>query len=172
MAPVPSDTVLMERAGLGDVDAFASIYDRHAPIVLALLRRMLRSSSDADDVLHDVFLEAWRNVRTYDSARGNVQAWLLVRARSRALDRRALAARQSALRGTPLTAAAGPATERQLAVRQALSKLSPRLRETLELTYFEGLSAPELSERMNVPEGTVRSRMNRGLDALKVMLLS
>ena len=170
MTPVLSDTVLMELAGRGDVAAFASVYDRHAPTVLALLRRMLGSSSDAHDALHDVFLEAWRSVRAYDPTRGNVQAWLLVRARSRALDRLADKARRASFRLTPLMATHAPPNEQQLAVRQALAKLSPRVREALELTYFEGLTAPEASERMNLPEGTVRSRLHRGLDALKDML--
>lgn len=161
----------MELAARGDVAAFASIYDRHAPTVLAQLRRMLGSSSDADDVLHDVFLEAWRSIRAYDPARGNVQAWLLVRARSRALDRLSLAARQASFRLTPPMATRAEPSEQQLAVRQALAKLSPRVREALELTYFEGLTAPETSERMNVPEATVRSRVHRGLGALKIMLV-
>ncbi|MET0388358.1 MAG: sigma-70 family RNA polymerase sigma factor [Polyangiales bacterium] len=164
------DTLLMERAAGGDVDAFAEVYDRHAPTVLALLRRLLGPSADAQDTLHDVFLEAWRGVRSYDPSRGSVHTWLTVRARSRALDRRARAAREAHCPLVQRTAAALEPRERQLAVRQALSQLAPQVRETLELTYFEGLTAPELSARMNVPEGTVRSRLHRGLDALKPML--
>lgn len=160
----------MERAGTGDVDAFAEVYDRHAAGVLALLRRVLGRSEDAQDILHDVFLEAWRSVRAYESARGSVRAWLLVRARSRALDRRAQLGRESDNHASLPIRDHVPPSERQLAVRQALSKLPAHMREALELTYFEGLTAPELSLRLNVPEGTVRSRLTRGLDALKLML--
>jgi len=174
MSSTLTDVHLMERAGCGDVAAFAEVYDRHASAVLALLRRVLGSTADAQDVLHDVFLEAWRSVRAYEPARGSVRAWLMVRARSRALDRRARAARQPDAHANadalPATADRLQPTEQQLAVRQALAKLSLDVRATLELTYFEGLTAPELSARMQVPEGTVRSRLNRGLDALRHML--
>lgn len=170
MVSTRPDAQLMERAGAGDVEAFAEIYDRHAAAVLALVRRVLGDRGDAQDVLHDVFLEAWRSVRDYQSERGSVRAWLVVRARSRALDRRArLVQQSSSYAALPVIDCVQP-SERQLAVQQALAKLSPHVRETLELTYFEGLTAPELSQRMNVPEGTVRSRLNRGLDALKHML--
>ena len=171
MVSTRSDAELMTSARAGAVEAFADIYDRHAPAVLALLRRVLGDNVDAQDILHDVFLEAWRSVHSYDAARGSVRAWLAVRARSRALDRRAQLSKQASSHAALVTATAsvGP-SERDLAVQGALAKLSPDVRETLELTYFEGLTAPELSARMNVPEGTVRSRLNRGLAALKHML--
>jgi RNA polymerase sigma-70 factor, ECF subfamily len=170
MASSRTDVELIERACANDVEAFAEVYDRHAPQLLALLRRLLGDKVDAQDVLHDVFLEAWRGVRSYDAARGTVRAWLAVRARSRALDALGQQARQTQhlpYDAAPLMAAT---SERALAVQQALAKLPAQVRETLELIYFEGLTAPELSERMSVPEGTVRSRLNRGLAALKHML--
>src|SRR5262249_9415197 len=82
-----ADAELMRRAAAGEVDAFAEIYDRHAPALLALLRRMLGTGGEAQDLLHDVFLQAWESVREYDASRGSARTWLLVRARSRALDR-------------------------------------------------------------------------------------
>jgi RNA polymerase sigma-70 factor, ECF subfamily len=171
MTCTASNAELMERASVGDVEAFAEVYDRLAPTMLALIRRVLGSPSDAHDVLHDVFIEAWRNVRGYDVERGSVVAWLAVRARSRALDRRArLAQQKSSYAVLPGAAASLPPSERELALQQALARLPPQVRETLELTYFEGLTATELSTRMHVPEGTVRSRISRGLSALKDML--
>jgi RNA polymerase sigma-70 factor (ECF subfamily) len=173
MASSRTDAELMECARGNEVEAFAEVYDRHAPSLLALLRRILGTQVDAQDILHDVFLEAWRGVRSYDAQRGSVGAWLAVRARSRALDalgvldQRTRLAHKHPSHAAPLTAAPG---ERELAVQQALQKLSPHVRQTLELMYFEGLTAPELSERMNVPDGTVRSRLSRGLAALKHML--
>lgn len=170
MTCAPSDAELMERASAGDVAAFAEIYDRRAPAVLALLRRVIGDRAEAEDLLHDVFLESWRSIRSYDAERGSVRAWLFVRARSRALDRRARLAQQSVSQGLLPMAADLPPSEYALAVQQALATLLPEVRETLELTYFEGLTAPELSARMQVPEGTVRSRLTRGLAALKHVL--
>jgi RNA polymerase sigma-70 factor (ECF subfamily) len=173
--PVLSDLELIRRAKLGDVEAFAAIYDRHAATVLALGKRILASLGDAQDVLHDVFLEAWQSVRDYDSERASVRTWLLVRMRSRALDRigrRAL--EQRVQHSLPPSAAALDADaaqpDRRFAVRQALAQLDAALRSSLELIYFGGFTAAEAAQHMNVPEGTVRSRVARGLLALEQAL--
>jgi RNA polymerase sigma-70 factor (ECF subfamily) len=170
--PAPSDLELMRRAKLGEVDAFAAIYDRHAATVLALGKRILASVGDAQDVLHDVFLEAWQSVRDYDPQRASVRTWLLVRMRSRALDRlgrRAL--EQRVQHNLPPTAAAFDADathpDRRFALKQALERLDAALRSSLELIYFCGFTAAEVAQHMNVPEGTVRSRVARGLLALE-----
>ncbi len=158
----------MERARHGDVAAFAELYDRHAPVVLALMRRIL--ASDAQDLLHDVFLEAWQSAREYDPARASVRAWLLVRARTRAVDRLRRQQRERNVHLLLPVRCHEPVDERQLAVRHALARLEPSVRETVELTYFEGLTAGEVSERMRTPEGTVRSRLARGLSHLQEVL--
>jgi RNA polymerase sigma-70 factor (ECF subfamily) len=172
-ALAPSDDELMPRAQAGDVDAFAGLYDRHAPGVLALLGRMLSNASEAEDVLHDVFLEAWQAVREFDRTRSSVRTWLLVRARSRALDRIKRRAREPrpyeglAPIGAILPALVGCSdVEQRLAVQRALAELEPSVREALELSYYEGMTGGEIAERTGVPEGTVRSRLSRGLDAL------
>ena len=169
-----SDASLIERAAHGDVHAFAQLYDRHASTMLALARRILLSTGDAQDLLHDVFLEAWLSAREYDPARASVRVWLLVRTRSRALDRRSRALRELSANESLARGAGGaasrvthPEPERQIAVRQALATLEPSARQTLELTYFEGLTALEVAARMGVPEGTVKSRLARGLDTLQ-----
>jgi RNA polymerase sigma-70 factor (ECF subfamily) len=169
------DLELMRRAQSGDVDAFAHIYDRHAPVLLAVAQRMLASASEAHDLLHDVFLEAWQAVRSYDPQRAGVRTWLLVRTRSRALDRMGQRARQqSAQRALALAGTAdatlGMASEHTVAVRAALAVLEPGVRTTLELTYYAGMTALEIAERMRVPEGTVRSRLARGLQQLETAL--
>jgi len=180
LAPVTSrDIELMKRAALGDPEAFAAIYDRHAGALLALARRILPGSEDALDLLHDVFLEAWQHVRDYDATRSVPKTWLIIRLRSRALDRKARAARGASiarqLQAVPALneASAGqaaPHDERQLEVARALSDLDHDVRRVLELTYFDGLTAPEISAREGTAIGTVRSRLARGLDQLRRLL--
>lgn len=171
-----SDAALMERARQGDVEAFAQIYDRHAATLLALLRHVSRRTSGEEDLLQEVFLEAWLAARDYDPARASVRVWLLVRARSRALDRRrrgvreASAQRELAEEGAGSTREVVPQTERQIAVAQALSTLDPAVRMTLELTFFEGMTAAEVAATMGVPEGTVKSRLARGLVRMERVL--
>ena len=70
----------------GDSAALALLYDRYAGSMLALARRIVGRGPEAEDVIHDVFLEAWRHAADYDAARGSVKSWLLLRTRSRSLD--------------------------------------------------------------------------------------
>ena len=172
LADLPSDIELMERAAAGDAASFAAIYDRHAGTLLAVAQRLLPSSHEALDLLHDVFLEAWQRVREYDATRSAPRTWLIIRLRSRALDRRARAARgvSMAEQLEALPRAASVFGERQLEVARALGELEPDVRSVLELTYFQGLTAVEISERDGVPVGTVRSRMARGLTQLRKIL--
>lgn len=166
------DSELIARARVGDVLAFAAIYDRYAPRVLAVARRILGAGSDAEDLLHDVFLEAWQCIRDYDPARASVVTWLSVRTRSRAFDRRARRSRErQLLRGYQRQAArSSGAAESALATRAALARLDAPLRTPLELMYIAGLTAPEISAQIGVAEGTVRSRLARGLLELERVL--
>ena len=81
------DARLVARMATGDRAAFAEIYDRHGPMLMSFARRVLGTTDDAADLLHDVFLEAWEQASSYDPARATVRAWLIIRLRSRAIDR-------------------------------------------------------------------------------------
>src|ERR1041385_7882142 len=80
------DESLVAAMAAGDRAALATLYDRHAPLLLGLALRILRERRDAEDLLHDVFLEAWRTAKDFDPNRGRVRTWLAIRMRSRALD--------------------------------------------------------------------------------------
>jgi RNA polymerase sigma-70 factor (ECF subfamily) len=171
-----SDGELVARLTRGDRAALGVLYDRHAGALLATAVRMLRSEREANDLLHDVFLEAWEHAADYDGARGSVRTWLLVRLRSRALDR---LGRVDAVRTRPLEDERDEASRLEsvavesvdcLAVRQALSRLGEDVRGVLELTYFDGFSAREIGAQLGVPTGTVKSRLARGLAALEELL--
>jgi RNA polymerase sigma-70 factor (ECF subfamily) len=171
----PTDFELMQHAQKGQVEAFAALYDRHSPVALALAMRILSSPTDAQDLLHDVFIEAWQSVREYDPSRASVRTWLLVRMRSRALDRVYRRGRERLVHRalapvSPSVSAAAPPAERGFALREALAGLEEGVRSVLELTYFWGLTASEISARIDVPEGTVRSRLARGLSRLEQTL--
>src|SRR5262245_29662622 len=86
-AMTQSDVSLVEAMAAGERAALAALYDRYAETLLALAQRLLHSASDAEDLLHDFFLEVWHRAHTFDSSRGSVQGWLVMRLRSRALDR-------------------------------------------------------------------------------------
>lgn len=172
-----ADAVLMQRAARGEQSAFAELYDRHAPTLLATATRML-GAREAQDVLHDVFLEAWCHVSDYSASRGSVRTWLLVRLRSRALDRLIGVERSRTdpldavdeRHTLPSSASAQHSAVDRIAVRAALERLGPDVREALELSYFGGLTMREIAERTGVPLGTVKSRIARGLATLSSLL--
>src|SRR5262252_9903085 len=80
------DVRLVAAMVAGDAEALARLYERHAPLLLGLAMRIVRDRREAEDLLHDVFLEAWRSAKDFDPKRGRVRTWLAIRMRSRALD--------------------------------------------------------------------------------------
>lgn len=148
-----------------------AVYDRHGPSLFALAMRMLSREREAEDLLHDVFLEAWQHAREYDRTKGSVHTWLAVRLRSRALDRlgRAETRHTSSLDDCPESTSPFPDADDGLSVRRALERLEANVRRVLELGYFEGLTAREIAEREAIPLGTVKSRQARGLLALEAL---
>ncbi len=157
------------REPMNDGASFEALYDEHAPSMLALANRILGSRSDAEDLVHDVFIEAWRNAKQYDSTRGTIRAWLMVRIRTRAIDRlRYLQMAQrkglELSRADDSVSAPNPDASR---ARTAVQLLTPTQRSVIELGYFEGLTCREIAERCDVPIGTVKSRLAAALGKLR-----
>jgi RNA polymerase sigma-70 factor (ECF subfamily) len=173
-----SDEALVRSVANGDTRALAALYDRHAPLMLVLARRIVLGTSEAEDIVHDVFVEAWRRAADYDETRGSVKAWLLLRTRSRSIDFRKSAAVSrtvptgdgdwlAALADARAVDSEAPDRAR---LRQLLSKLTTDQSEVLLLGYFEGLSSSEIATRIGVPIGTVKSRVAAALSALRLAL--
>lgn len=171
------DRELLARMARGHSDALGHLHDRYCNLLLATAVRILGNHREAEDLVHDVLMEVWQKCADYDPERGSVRTWLLVRLRSRALDRcrRAGRFRVEALaeRDLHAHAAAADAPDHGLdhaRVRQALDELPAAQRQVLELAYFDGLSATEIAERLAVPVGTVKSRTAAGLAKLRAAL--
>jgi RNA polymerase sigma-70 factor, ECF subfamily len=154
--------------------AMAAIYDRYAPLLLAVAMRIVGDRVQAEDLLHDVLLEAWHRAGEYDPERGTVRAWLVTRVRSRALDERIGSARRAELvrskvpgfdettyRIYDVCAVDGAD------VRREVASLPRHLEMVIDLAYFEGLSAVEIGIRLKIPPGTVKSRLARAMTLLR-----
>lgn len=165
--------------------AFHRFFRRHSPDVFAVCQRILDDRRDAEDVLIEVFWEIWQRADRYDAGRGNPRTYLMLVARSRAIDRHrernALRERQfrstSELRrqnrslastGSPLRLAVEDET-RSL-VNEAVRSLGDDQRRPLELAFFEGLSHREIANVLNTPLGTVKTRIRKGLAKLRLKL--
>jgi RNA polymerase sigma-70 factor (ECF subfamily) len=157
----------------GDDEAFARLYDRHCDLLFGLALRILGDRREAEDVLHNVFLEVWRSARDYDPKRARVRTWLTVRMRSRALDVLKSARVRRNAGDAALERMSGdmaPANADHARVRAALAQLSVEQRRVIELMYFDGLSCSEIAARIAIPVGTVKSRLSAGLQRLRECL--
>jgi RNA polymerase sigma-70 factor (ECF subfamily) len=167
-----ADIDVLRRMALGEPEALGILYDRHAGVMLALGVRILRARRDAEDLLHDVFLEAWRNAGDYDPARGSVKNWLLLRMRSRCLDRvRSHAfSRAEALQADAARYGSDEKFDRRIdgaRARSLLDTLPEGQREVLELGYLQGLSLSEIANVLGIPVGTVKSRVSAAMLKLR-----
>ena len=177
MSDQDPDRSCMHRIIAGDTQALEELYVRHSPMLYGLVLRIVGRAHDAEEVLQDTWVQAWKRAETWAPARGTVAAWLLTLARSRAIDRiRSVAARERAEGAAPPPDPPGSGDEplasaeqrqRREQVSAALATLGPRQREVLELAYFGGLSQSEIAARVGAPLGTVKSWTRQGLLALR-----
>jgi RNA polymerase sigma-70 factor (ECF subfamily) len=171
------DQHALERMRRGDEGGLAELYDRHGRFVFALALRVVRDRGDAEDVTQDVFVQAWKYAERFDSGRGQVVAWLMNMARTRAIDllRRRRVRPQPADDDAPMDMTdLAPAQDVQLdwsrraeAVQQAMTSLPLLQRMAVELAFFEGLTHAEIAEQLEVPLGTIKTRVRQGLLKLR-----
>lgn len=174
-------TQLIALTAQGDQAALATLYDRTSPQVFGLVLKILNNREAAEEVTLDVYTQVWRQAHTYDRTRGAPGAWLMMLARTRAIDRfRAGAAeygRIESLDAAQLFASDADTPEqdvegqeRRKFVQQALTVLTPQQRHVIALAYFYGLSQSEIAEKLQLPLGTVKTRMRLGMIKLREVL--
>jgi RNA polymerase sigma-70 factor, ECF subfamily len=174
------DRDLMSRVAARDGAAFTRLFELHAPVALGLLNRILGGRTEAEEVLQEVFLQIWMQADRYDVDRSSPRGWILMLARSRALDRRrrrASSRRREEIAGEEAGEAI-PALgterleslERRRQVDLALGGLSSDQRRCIEMAFFEGLTHTQIAERLEAPLGTVKSRILLGMNKLRQAL--
>jgi len=161
---------LVCRLQSGDPDALAQLYDTYAGVVSALAHRILRDAAEVEEVVQEVFLQAWRQAARFDPRRGTLPAWLVTMARSRALDRvrRRAVRKETSEEAAP--ASSPPGLEGPLAVRTALTTLSADQRRALELAFYDGLTHAEIARQLGQPLGTVKTRIRTAMLRLRAAL--
>lgn len=181
------DFELMAAIDAGDSHALATLYRRHGPQVYAICVRVLDDRHEAEDVLLDVFGELWEKADRYHPSRGAPRTYLVMLARSRAIDRKRS---RSSHGGRPVGTSvvdrrasdSGPVevdvsphqsaldAERRRIVDEAVAGLDAAQREAISLAFFEGLSHREIAERLATPLGTIKSRIRTGLTRIREAL--
>jgi RNA polymerase sigma-70 factor (ECF subfamily) len=165
----------------GDARAFEVVFDRHADASFSLAYRMCGRRGIAEDIVQESFLSLWRSVARYDRRRGSVRTWVLGVVHNRAIDmfrREAVRAARDVSDDAATERIASPAdteveVQRRQAgaeVRTALDELPSDQRQVIELAYFGGFSHSQIAEMLELPSGTVKSRMRLGLTKLRLSL--
>lgn len=174
------EQLLMTRVAGGDSAAFAELFDGQSPIILGFLVRLLRHRGLAEEVLQETFLQAWLQAGNYRPDLGTPRGWLLLIARSRALDclrretsrnrREETLSQNGPRRLDPVGTERLENLERQAQVRDGLAQLPAAQQACLALAFNEDLSHSEIARRLSTPLGTVKSRVRLGMRKLGGML--
>lgn len=172
-AAAPSLDELIGRVARGDDAAFAAVYDALAGQVLGLVRRVLRDPAQSEEVAQEVLVEVWRTASRFDPDRGSASTWVLTMAHRRAVDRvRSAQARTDREQRVALREherdydEVSEQVETRLEheqVRRCLGGLTDLQRESVELAYYQGYTYREVAEVLDVPLGTVKTRLRDGL---------
>jgi RNA polymerase sigma-70 factor (ECF subfamily) len=171
------EALLAQQIRSGDRNALGEVYDRHAPVALAVALRIVADREQAEDLVHDAFVAAWQKIDRFDPARGSLRSWIVAIVRNRAIDR---------LRANRPSMEIGEADERSLLqtgpnptwddalarvggaqLRAAVAELPTEQRDAVELAYFGGHTYREIATLTGVPLGTATSRLRLALARLR-----
>jgi len=180
-----NDEVLMTCVASGDSKALEKLFDRHAGVIKSVIFKIIHNEAEAEDVLMEVFFEAWNNATKYSAEKGKALGWLVTMARRRGIDR--LRKRQSYSRATDRfqvevehdaeawISGRDPDGDTERAdvrafIRARMQELPTFQREAIEYAFFQGMSQREIAAHTGIPLGTIKTRIELGLKKLSVSL--
>jgi len=171
-----TDEALVQALAARDSSALADLYDRYGRLAFSLAVRIVGSPETAEEIVQEAFLSVWRGAATYRADRAAVRTWLLSITHHRSID--AVRRRTARVQTAPIEDDAQFVGEQDVwadvsrsletaEIRSALVSLPNEQRESIELAYFGGMTYPEIAAQLNVPLGTVKSRLRLGLHKLR-----
>ncbi|MFD9697495.1 sigma-70 family RNA polymerase sigma factor [Lentzea sp. NPDC059081] len=175
--PEPTADELLALVARGDESAFERLYDVVSGSVFGLIRRVVRDQAQSEEVFQEVMLEVWRTATRFDPGKGKATTWILTLTHRRAVDRvrsaQAASNREEHVARLDPTRPFDEVSEQvsgrleQRQVRRCLGFLTGLQRESVLLAYYQGYSYPEVASLLNLPLGTVKTRMRDGLIRLR-----
>ena len=174
LMPPPTLEESLDLVSSGDRAAFSDLYDEISPMVYGLALRITKSPAFAEEVSQEVFVQVWQQAGRFDRSKGSAKSWIATIAHRRAVD--FVRRNQSAMdrdAAMPIEPEAADVAEQAILadehdrVRSALGGLSDTQREAITLAYYGGLTYREVAERLDSPEGTVKTRIRDGLRQLR-----
>ncbi|KZC18403.1 RNA polymerase subunit sigma [Rhodanobacter sp. FW510-R12] len=169
---------LLIRAGRGDQQAFAALYQRTSSKLFGVCLRMLRERGEAEEVLQETYIAVWRRAASFDDGKASAITWLVTLARNKAIDRLRqhreeqldpLQLEETA-DGQPTPAADAETSQEHQRLQRCLDALEPRQRSAVREAFFTGATYNELAARCRIPLGTMKSWIRRSLLQLRTCL--
>jgi RNA polymerase sigma factor (sigma-70 family) len=162
----------------GDQSAFAYLYDNYAPALYGIIFRIINNKELAEDVLQEAFVKIWNNFSNYDATKGRLFTWMLNITRNLSIDtiRGKSYKKQNKIQSTEnaVINASNSTNENDrfdaLGVRKQVSALREDQKQIIDLAYFEGFTQNEISQKLGIPLGTVKTRMRTAISELKKIL--
>jgi len=178
------ELALLERISNGEEDALSELYDMYSRLICSLIIKIVKSHEEAEDLIQSLFIKIWNKASSFDRTKGNVYSWLTTLARNSAIDRirskqyknsrdnlgeidkAEIFGNKEELTGLD----SAIIKERAELVSKALNQIPAEQSNVIELAYFQGLTQSEMSEELNIPLGTVKTRMRQALIKLEKIL--
>jgi len=156
--------------------AFGYLYDNYSGALYGIVNSIVTDKEIANDVLQNVFVNIWRKIESYDASKGRLFTWMLNIARNAAIDELRSKGYRDSQKNQPLGenvnvagAVTGPAIS-DVGLKKVLTRLKTDLRVLVDLSYFQGFTHEEISKALNIPLGTVKTRIRTALIQLRTMI--
>jgi RNA polymerase sigma factor (sigma-70 family) len=160
-----------------DQNGFNYLYDNYASAIYGMVTRIVQEKEYADEILQDVFVKIWRNIRQFDPERGRLYTWMINLARNTAIDYIRSKGFQNEQKNQSIPESVNNSKDHSMTpnvdhigMRDVLLQLKREWRELIELAYFKGYTQQEIAERLDIPIGTVKTRTRNALIELKSLL--
>lgn len=158
-----------------DDQAFNYLYENYAGALYGVVKQIVADVEVASDVLQEVFVSIWRKIDTYDATKGRLFTWMLNIARNAAIDKTRSRNYQQGLREQPLDdeAISHPVVRSGIddyGLKKLLFKLKDEHRLLVDLSYYQGFTHEQIARALNIPLGTVKTRLRTALTQLRMML--
>lgn len=172
---IQPEQVLMQKICQRDQVALASLYERFGNAVYGLALHILQNQTDAEEITQDVFLKVWERAEQWDAKRGKLSTWILTMARNAAIDRRRQQNRKIDFSTAPLDKVVNLLAvddwQQGQQLRILIQQIPPEQSQVVQLSFFGGLSHTDMAEMLDIPLGTIKTRLRLGLQKLRELWL-
>ena len=174
---------LIEKIAERDDSALSELYDLYSKLIFSFTLRILKDKSEAEDIVQTVFLQIWEKASSFNNNKGSVYSWIMTLSRNKAIDKIRSKSYSNSVSNRadidklelktdeyPSNLDAAILNERADILKKALNEIPEEQKSLLYLAYFEGFSQSEISEKYNIPLGTVKTRIRQAMIKLEKIL--